>query len=796
MTGLKPGDHLGPYRLVEELGFGGMGVVYRAHDERLGRDVAIKVLAPWMSPDPASRGALLREARLASSINHPNVCTVHEVGEADGRVYIVMELVRGETLGSIVPEGGLPASRVLRYGLQIADALGEAHRAGLIHRDLKINNVMITETGLLKVLDFGIAVPADAAHEGEDESQGTPAYMAPETIERGVSSARSDLWSFGVLLYEMCTGRRPFTGHDLGELQEAIRHEEPPPLPSRISPTLQSVITRCLEKDPALRYGLAGEVRAALEIAQHDSTVRAAERVAVAEAAGLPFPQAEARRRRGRRVPMRVWGVAAPLLVALAVALVIVLHRAAERRGGGTPPDIQSVAVLPLDNVSGDAGEDYFAEGMTEELIATLARVTPLQVISRTSVMRYRGSDKSLRQIARELRVDAVVEGTVLRAGDRVRVTAQLIDAASDRHLWSRSFERDVEDVLALQAEIASEIVGELHAVLLPERPNARPGRVDPRAWEAMLRGRYHVARRTIQDLNEAVRQFRIAIDRAPDDANAWAGMATAHALLHSFGLGERNEHLARAEQAADRAIELDPESAEARTAHGEVSFMLWKWDEAENSLVKALQVQPRHSDGHFWYGQLLLEQGRLDEALAQVDLAVRGDPLSQICSSSRAEVLSSLGRYQEAEEEIDRTVRLDPSFGRIYLEKLDLMHLHGRLAEAARAIGVMDSLNGMSTIHSRRLLEALASGGPQGYWNEASRQIIAGEGGRVAPAWWVAYCLTLAGRHDEAFEWLSRSLDRHENPGLRWRWSWEALRGDPRFDALLERMGLARAAA
>jgi len=785
VKGMKPGDRLGHYRLVEEIGFGGMGVVYRAQDEKLGREVAIKVLAPWLSADPASHDALLREARLASSLNHPNICTVHEVGEADGQVYVVMELIRGETLGSIVPEGGLPASRVVRYGLQIADALAEAHRHGLIHRDLKINNVMITGTGLLKVLDFGIAVRTDGPHDEHAEtSQGTPAYMAPETIERGQSSVRSDLWSFGVLLYEMCTGDRPFRGQDLGALQTAIRHDEPPPLPPRISPTLQSVIHRCLEKDPAMRYGMAGEVRAALEIAQHDSSIRLPESPAAAAAAGLPFPQVAGPRPVRRRIPRGAWIAAFALLAAVTVALVW-------RQARGPESEIHSIAVLPLDNVSGDGGQDYFADGMTEELISMLARVTPLQVISRTSVMRYRNTDKTLRQIARELKVDAVVEGTVLRSGDRVRVTAQLIDAEHDRHLWSRSYERDVADVLTMQMDIANEIVGELHAVLLPATPEVRPRRVDPRAWEAMMRGRYHIARRTVADLREAVNQFQFAIDREPQDANAWAGMAAAHALLHSFGVGEGLEHLRLAEQAADRAVALDDGSADAHAAHGEVSFMLWQWEEAESSLRRAVELQPRHTDGHFWYSQLLLEQGRLEEAMTQIDLAVRGDPLSQICSSARAEILSSLGRYADADSEIDRTLRLDPSFGRIYLEKLDLMHIQGHLAEAAYAIGVMDSLSGMSPEHARKLLRALETGGPKAYWNEASRQMLAGEGHRVAPAWWFAYCLTNAGRHDEAFEWLSRSLDRHENPGLAWRWSWKPLRGDPRYRALIQRMGL-----
>lgn len=794
MKGVRPGDRLGHYRLVEEIGFGGMGVVYRAQDEKLGREVAIKVLAPWLSADPVSHEALLREARLASSLNHPNVCTVHEVGESDGAIFVVMELIRGETLGSIVPEGGLPATRVLRYGLQIADALAEAHRHGLIHRDLKINNVMITGTGLLKVLDFGIAVCTDAPHdEPAETSQGTPAYMAPETIERGQSSARSDLWSFGVLLYEMCTGERPFRGQDLGALQTAIRQDEPPPLPPRISPTLQGVIHRCLEKDPALRYGMAGEVRAALEIAQHDSTIRVPDSPAAAAAAGLPFPHVAGPAKHKPRIPRWSWALSVPLVLALLVALVVWLNPDAQRRrGGGPASDIRSIAVLPLDNVSGDSAQDYLADGMTEELIAMLARVTPLQVISRTSVMRYKGTQKSLRQIARELKVDAVVEGTVLRAGDRVRVTAQLIDAASDRHLWSRSFERDVADVLTLQMDIANEIVGELHAVLLPETPDLRPRRVDPAAWEATMRGRHHIARRTVPDFHEAVNQFQAAMDRAPNDANAWAGMAAAHALLHSFGVGPGLDHLRLAEAAADRAVALDPNSADAHAAHGEVSFMLWQWDAAEKSLQRAVELQPRHTDGHFWFAQLLLEEDRLDEAMTQVDLAVRGDPLSQICSSSRAEILSALGRYNEAAAEIERTLRLDPSFGRIYLEKLDLMHIQGQLAQAAHAIAVMDSLAGMSPEHARKLIAALEHGGPKGYWNEASRQLLAGEGHRVTPAWWVAYCLSNAGRTDEAFEWLSRSLDRHENPGLLWRWSWKPLRGDPRYGALLDRMGLA----
>jgi serine/threonine-protein kinase len=782
MNPLKPGDRLGAYVTAEEIGFGGMGVVYRARDERLGREVAIKVLAPWLSADPASHEALLREARLASSLNHPNVCTVHEVGEHDGRIFIVMELVRGETLGSITASGGLPSSRVLRYGLQIADALGEAHGHGVVHRDLKINNVMITETGLVKVLDFGIAVrrEPDAPVGDDDASEGTPAYMAPETLDRGRAGVRSDLWSLGVLLYEMCTGERPFHGRDVGELQTSIRHDEPKPLPPRVSPTLRSVIQRCLEKDPVMRYGFASEVRAALETAQHDSTIMAAPRGEVAP----PPPPAPAPR---RRVPLWAWA-GALVVLALTVGL---LWRDTGRGPQGRAGTIRSLAVLPLDNLSGDPQQDYFADGMTEELIAALARLTPLQVISRTSIMRYKGTQKTLKQIARELNVDAVVEGSVVRSGNRVRVTAQLIDAGSDGHLWSRSLERDVEDVLTLQSDIARQIVGELHAVLLPANATSRPRRVDPEAYEAILRGRYHVARRSIPDLQKAMEQFEASIAVDPGNADAWAGLAASHALLHGYGVGSGDEQLRLAERAADRAIEIDPASADAQAAHGQVSTSLWQWDHAERSLRRAIELQPNHTDGHYWYAKLLLEQGRREEALAEIDLAVKSDPLSQTCAGARAEILSALDRYDEAHVEIDRVLRLDPSFARIYLERLDLMHIHGQLREAAHAIAQMDSLSGMSAIHARRLIDAFDRDGPKGYWSEASRQLIAGEGGRVAPAWWIAYCLGLAGDTDAAFKWLSRSLDRHEYSGLRWRWAWEPLRGDPRFQTLLRRMDL-----
>ncbi|MGC2294125.1 MAG: serine/threonine-protein kinase, partial [Candidatus Acidiferrales bacterium] len=486
------------YRIVEKVGEGGMGVVYRAHDDRLNRDVALKFLPAELDKDENARLLLIREARTASALNHPNICTIYDVGEADGKSYIVMEFVNGRSLAEQIPEGGLPTETVIRYGEQIADAMAHAHEHGVIHRDLKTPNVIIMPGGRVKVLDFGLAkhmTPGEITLKTQSISTltsegaivGTMHYMAPELFRGEPADARSDIWALGVVLYEMANGKRPFRGRTSYELSSMILHDTAPALRENVPAGLRAVIEHCLAKEPAQRYQHASEVRAALEALRTNSAVIPAS----ALHASAVLPAVEMRHRTLRSVILASLAAVALLVIA---ALVWKLVEVKWRwpRGVGAA-SIQSLAVLPLENLTGDPKQDYFADGMCDALITELSQIKKLRVISRTSVMQYKDKHESPAQIAQELGVDALVEGSVLRSDDHVRISAELVQPQTGQNLWAHSYERTVTDILALQSDVARDIVTQIQIQLTqPEQERlAKTRTVVPAAYDAYLQGNY-----------------------------------------------------------------------------------------------------------------------------------------------------------------------------------------------------------------------------------------------------------------------------------------------------------------
>src|SRR5688572_8269757 len=536
--GHMTGTRLAHYRILEKLGAGGMGEVYRAHDEQLDREVAIKVLPADSFADATARARLLREARAAAALNHPAICTIHEVGEADGQSYIAMELVDGQPLSDKVRAGALPLGDVLRCGMQIADALAHAHARQVVHRDLKPANVVAGPDGRVKVLDFGLAKrirdlePAIATTETHESAPlteagtvvGTLGYMAPEQLRGQPADTRSDIWALGVLLYEIATGTRPFAGQSRFELSSSILNDPPRPLPAAVPVTLRAVIDRCLEKQPARRYQSANDVRAAIE-AIHAGTASYGRALA-------------------SRHPWLTATLALVMLVALAAAFGLDAIRT--RLSGGSSR-IDALAVLPLENLSGDANQDYLADGLTEVLSTDLARLGGLQrVTARSSVVRFKGSRASLADIARELGVDALVTGAVQRSGDRISVTAQLLDPATGNQLWSNRYEHYLQDVLVLRNEIVSAIVREIRAQLSPieqaRLASARP--MNPEAFEAYLKGRFEWFKQTRESFDLAERHFQNALERDPNYALAYAGLASVWFMRGDVGFGRPSETL------------------------------------------------------------------------------------------------------------------------------------------------------------------------------------------------------------------------------------------------------------
>ncbi len=558
------GRSLGHYRITAAIGAGGMGEVYRATDTKLGRDVAIKMLPAAVAQDPERLARFEREARSLASLNHPNIVTIYAVEEDGGSRFLAMELVEGETLDTLLAPGGLPLPRFFEIAVPLADALSAAHERGIVHRDLKPGNVMVTREGRVKVLDFGLAkleaadsnpnltsTPTESRNlTSEGQVFGTVAYMSPEQARGGKVDARSDVFSLGVVLYQMLTGERPFQGASAVDMISSILRDTPPSVTDRrgdLPPHLARIVRRCLEKDPRDRYQTSRDVHNELRDLRNETSAAPSAASPRSETApgGIVAEKTVPPARTARK-----W----PVFVAIALVLLGIALYAAKRSGtfqtasraaqtGTEPHPIQSIAVLPLDNYSGDPGQDYFAEGMTDELTSDLANISQLRVISRGSVMQFKGAHRPpTPEIARILNVDAIVEGSVLRSGDKVRITAQLIDARSDRHLWSKSFERNSRDVLALQDELASAIAREIHVRLTPAEQSrlTRAASVNPEAYDAYLKGRYFFNRPSDENLSKAIAQFEEAIKLDPNFAPAFSGLSDAYLWA---GLQRRRTH-------------------------------------------------------------------------------------------------------------------------------------------------------------------------------------------------------------------------------------------------------------
>jgi serine/threonine-protein kinase len=769
------GRDVGAYRVQGVLGAGGMGVVYKAIDTKFNRTVAIKFLSERLA-DADSRRRFLREAQTASSLNHPHILTVHDIGEVDGRQYLVTEFVDGGTLRdwrNAAPRSWQEIGDLL---IGVADALAIAHEAGIVHRDLKPQNILVSTTGYAKLADFGLAKvrPSGVANVGDAAQSiatrsgailGTVGYMAPEQLVGSVADARSDIFSFGVVLHEMLSGRRPFAAaNTLEELQRTV-HGAPDPLADTVPPPLRDIVERAIRKLPQDRYPTMREMLADLR------------RVA------RPSAQDRAETRPARRVERR------GLLALAAVLIVAMVAGVAMYRGGGGvasgPPPIRSIAVLPFRNLSGDPSQEYFSDGMTESLIARLAQIHSLSVTSRMSSMRLKNTQQLIPEIGRTLHVDAIVDSSVQRSGTHIKIIAQLIRASPETHLWTRVFDGSTSDLLELESNVATAIADEIRAEVTPterQRLTRTPRKIAPDAQDAYLLGRYQDWRNDVTSYQQAIASFQRAISIQPDYAEAYALLSIT---LRNYGTAVGRPEPDRIRSAARKALELDPDLAEAHAAVGRVSTDEWQWERAEQAFRRAMDLNPENQYACSCYAELLSILGRHAEAVALMQQAAKRNPLLPASFALLGQRLYEARRYTEAEAQLRRALDMEEGnlvargfLGAVYLAT-------GRADDAVRLYD-RPPLRGTS-YHA----VALASAGRR---NEAMELLRRAEP-KAGPYYYGGFARAYAilGDKDRAFHWLTKAFDEH---GAYINWAnvspmFDVFKGDPRFNALIARMQL-----
>lgn len=793
------GRTLSHYKITAELGAGGMGEVYLAEDTRLGRRVALKVLPRELSDDPVRLERLEREARALAALDHPGIVTLYSVEEAEGIHFLTMAYIEGRTLDGLIPPDGLPLEEFLELAISLVDAVRAAHERGIVHRDLKPANVMVDREGRLRVLDFGLAkwrpveqpaaasqLPTEAMTQ-EGAILGTYPYMSPEQIEGEPVDARSDIFSLGVMLHEMATGERPFRGKKSASLIAAILKEKPAAVDevrAELPHHLSRIVHRCLAKDPETRYQRAKDLLLELEELRAEGSTT----LATPSAPSTASPAAK-----GRRGVYAAMGVLA-ILVAGVGAYIAVTKSGPPIESA--PDAIRSIAVLPLTNLMNDPEQEYFVDGMTESLIADLAKLGNLRVISRTSMMRYKGTDKSVPEIARELDVDALVQGSVLRAGGQVRITAQLIDGQSDEHLWLETYDRGLTDILALYSDVARAIAGEIELRLTPgeEELLAGAGPVNPEAYEAYLEGRFHLWKINPDAMPKAAERLQRALELDPGFAPAHAAIATLHFWVGFSGVVPPRQAMPLAREAAGRALEIDAKNTEARVILGFVQ-LTYELDfaAAGDEVQRALALNPNYALAHWLHGNYLAAMGKLDRALEKVRSAQRLDPLWPLYRTGEGWFLGMADRHTEAIVQLRRSLELDPYLFMTHCMLAGNLIRQGLAEEGMRQQEQCYRLQGLADV-----ADAVAEGFHRSGRVEEAFRVAGLELERRAEERYLSPSL-IAGVHsragdvDRAFEWLERAVEARDGylALLRRDPYFDGLHSDPRFDALTRRLGL-----
>ena len=774
----------GRYQIIEELGKGGMGKVYKALDTDLKEKVAIKLIKPEVAADKHTIERFRNELKFARKIRHKNVCQMYDLNREEGTHYITMEYVHGEDLKRLIRKmGQMSAGQVISIAVQVCEGMAEAHRLGVVHRDLKPQNIMVDEEGNARIMDFGIARSVKGKGiTGTGVMIGTPEYMSPEQVEGKESDQRSDIYSLGVILYEMVTGRVPFEGDTpftIGVKHKSEAPQNPKELNSQIPNGLSQLILRCMEKDKEKRYQSSGEIRS--ELKNIEKGIPTTERI-------VPKRKPITSKEITVTIGLKKFFIPALVVVALVIIALVIWQPWSQKEAIPIPSDKPSIAVLPFEDLSPQKDQDYFCDGLAVELINRLTNIENLKVPARASAFSFKGKQLGILEIGKKLNVELVLVGSLQKAGNRLRITAELVKVSDGYPLWSEKYVGDLEDIFALQDEISLAIVDNLKIKLLGEEKAEIVTRhtQNPEAYNLFLKGCYFWNKRTPDDIRKAIDYFEQAIKLDSNYALAYARLADSYGLLPFYTAILPKEAFSKAKVAVMKALDIDETLAEAHSALGFIKmYHDWDWEAAETELKRAVQIKPSYVTAHHWYAEYLSWVGRHEEAIAEIRRAHEIDPLSPLINYMKAYIFFYARQYERAIEQCQKTLELEPNFtmpyatlGRAYLEK-------GMYEEAIVAYQKLGSKLSLGYVYARAGKRDEALGILEEMKERWKRRDI-----RALP---IARIYADLGEEDLALEWLEKSLERQEPRTvlLNVEPRFDSFRSNPRFKALLKKMNL-----